>query len=333
MIKDAGIDTWSPCWYVTDDGPACRAMQALATRPAKRGMLVDEEVDGHRVGWFPDSRLVYAEGHPEPGGLAKSHDLPAALSRLEEAMEDRGIELRRERATRPMPRAVGGTHRHSDLNGFAGLRRLDATVDLSFDDPHLGLAVLTGVASLTLPRIKTEVIREVGGPRVETVYMLGSSGKRVLGRWYDKGQESGEAPRGMLIRPEDQRRFGKDTRPTVEAIADSSYVRDQFTRRFEPLWLAAKGVKVAGAIDLTLKVAELEEEGKITSGQAKSVIGALMLEAAQANRQSKSQRYRDRALARKLGLVLSETSPFGEVDVDIGQVIEQALESECWGQG
>lgn len=303
-------------------------MQSMATERAPRSLLLPEEVEGHRVGWFPGTRMLFAEGKPTPGMLCPSDDLPAALQRVSEALGDRGILP----PAFPLRSLVGpGFVRHERGGvGFGGVRRLDSTLDISFRDPAEGLAVLAGVAALPLPRMKTQVIREVGGRRVETVYFRGTSGKRVLGRWYDKGFESGNFGRGLRIRPEDQRRFPKEARLDVESIAGSGYVRDAFVRRFEPLWRASKGVKVAGSIELANRLRELVEEGELSPAEAKSMAGYLVLEQAEANLQSRATRYRDRARCRDHGLVLAD-GVLDEVEVDLGEVLEQALDSECWG--
>jgi hypothetical protein len=294
--------------------------------------MLPDSIAGHRVGWFPGSRLLFAEGHPADGGLCPPEGLPSAQARVQGALHDFGVlppAYKLAPRTKmvgleevPLP-CIGG-------KGFAGIRRLDSTVNIEFDRASEGLAALAGVAAIPLPRSKTQIIREVGGRRVETVYFRGSSGKRVLGRWYDKGVESGVAPRGFLVRPEDQRRFPKEARLDVEAVAESNYVRDAFVRRFEPLWRASKGVKVAGAIELAQRISELVDEGAMTPAEAKSVAGYLLLETAEANRQSRATRYRDRARCRDHGLVLAD-GVLDEVEVDLGEVIERALDSEAWG--
>lgn len=328
MIRSAGVDTWSVCWYLRDDSAPCRAMEALATERAARSRLLPEAVAGHRVGWFPGSRMLFAEGHPSEDGLCRADALPGALERLSEGLSDRGV-LPPEFPVRPIV-GPAGVRLQTGGVGFGGVRRLDSTVDVEFEDPAEGLAALAGVAALPLPRVKTQVLREVGGRRVETVYFRGSSGKRVLGRWYDKGVESGTAKRGVLVRPEDQRRYPKEARLDVESIASSNYVRDAFVRRFEPLWRASKGVKVAGAIELAQRIGELVDEGELSPGEGKALAGYLVLEAGEGNRQSRSQRYKDRARCRDNGLVLAD-GVLDEVEVDLGEVLERALDSDAWG--
>jgi hypothetical protein len=303
-------------------------MKSLATEKAARSDLLAEEVEGHRVGWFPGTRMLFAEGKPAKGGLCPAYNLPAALERVSEALGDRGI-LPPGFPLRPLL-GPGFVRREKGGVGFGGVRRLDSTVDIGFRDPAEGLAVLAGVAALPLPRMKTQIIREVGGRRVETVYFRGTSGKRVLGRWYDKGVESGDVARGLRIRPEDQRRFPKDSRMDVESIVSSGYVRDAFVRRFEPLWRASKGVKVAGVMELAARLAELQDEGVVTPSEAKRIAGHLVLDAAGAQRQARSTCFADRADARRHGLVLAD-GVLDEVEVDLGEVIERALDSDAWG--
>jgi hypothetical protein len=328
VVDAAGVDTWSVCWYLRGGSTAEKAIEALATVPAPRSKLMEERILGHRVGWFPGTRMLYAEGHPAEDGLCKTDALPGALDAVAEALADRGVlppsfDLRPVVGPAGLRPALGGV-------GFGGVRRLDSTVDLRFGDPREGLAALSGVAALALPRVKTQVIREVGGRRVETVYLRGSSGRTVLGRWYDKGIESGEAARGLYVRPEDQRRFAKDARLTVDAVAQGTYVRDAFVKRFEPLWRAAKGVKVAGVSELAGRLGELQDEGVITAAEAKRLAGYLALEAGGGLRQSRATQYRDRAACRNHGLVLAD-GVLDEVEVDLGEVLERAMDSEAWG--
>ena len=327
----AGIDTWSVCWYLEPETPATRAMKQLATTPAPRSMLIEESIAGHRVGWFPGTRLLFAEGHPGgEGQLCHGDRLPAALSALTDGLIDRGV-LPPGYPLRPR-HLPGGRSRPKGGVGFGGIRRLDSTVDLHFDRGVEGLAALSGVAALPVPRVKTQVMREVGGHRVETVYFRGTSGKRVLGRWYDKGVESGSDRRGFRVRPEDQRRYAKDGRLDVELVASGTFVRDQFVRRFEPLWRASKGVKVAGAVELAERLGELVDEGVLTPRQAKAAAGWLLLEQAGANRQSRATYYRDRRKCADLGLVVADGT-IEPVEIDLEEVLEQALDSSTWGQG
>lgn len=328
MIEGAGVDTWSLCWYLADESPACRAIAALATEPGARSKLIPDSIEGHRVGWFPGTRMMFAEGHPAEGGLCGADGLQGAFERVLGALEDRAIVPGARTCTGARKLYEGG--RLGGGLGFGGVRRLDSTVDLAFDDPLEGVATLGGVAALPMPRMKTKLMREAGGRRVETVWFHGFGGKRVLGRWYDKGIESGSAGRGSWVRPEDQRRYSVGSRLPMEAVSSATFVRDAFVKRFEPLWKAAKGVTVGGCIRLAEKLGELQADGIITAGEAKRIAGHLLLDTADAHRQARSTVLGDRAAARKLGLVLAD-GVIDEVEVELDQVIERALDSGAWG--
>ena len=331
MIEAAGVDTWSVAWYLREGSAGHRAIEALATERAPRSRLIPEQVEDHRVGWFPGTRLLFAEGHPSPGGLAKADQLPDAFQRLSEALCDRGVLPPTHRLAPLQKVSADGLVTLPVLggSGFAGVRRLDSTVDLHFDDPLKGLCALAGVAALPLARMQTEIRREAGGRRVETVYFRGYAGKQVLGRWYDKGwKEHGH--RGSWVRPEDQRRFTAQARPPVEALATTSYIRDSFVRRFEPLWRASKGVKVGGATELAKRLAELVDQGAISPTAATRIAGHLVLDAAGCQRQSQRTVLRHRADARNHGLVLAD-GILDDVEVDLGDILERAMDSDSWG--
>lgn len=328
----AGVDTWSVCWYLADGSKPAKAMEALATQRAARSLLIPEDVAGHRVGWFPGNRLMFAEGHPSDG-LAVASELPRAVEAIAEELHDRGV-LPPARRVRTIvgPQAL----RPTEGVGFAGVRRFDSTVDLSFEDPKEGLAVLTGVAALTVPRVATSVRRDAGSRRVETVYYHGYGGRRVLARFYDKGVEQAvsarerAAARGTWIRPEDQRRFGAMARPTLEAVSEPGYARALFVDRFQTLWKAAQGVTVAGVLDLARKLDQLQEDGVLSPAAAKRIAGHLVLDAVGAHRQSRSTVYQDAADAREMGLVLAD-GILDEVEVDLAAVLEASMDASSWG--
>ncbi len=337
-VLAAGVDTWSPAWYVGESSPAARALASLATVPSKRSQLIPEPIDGHRVGWFPDSGLAFAEGRPGGDTLASPDELPEALCRLESAMWDFGVTVEPAR-TRTKMRGRLALWDGPPGAGFAGLRRLDSTVDLALDDGAEGLSVLAGVASLLRASAggQAQVIFQNGGRgAVETVYWRGSSGKRVLGRWYDKGVESGRAPRGQLIRPEDQRRYAKESRRSVEELT-SSYVRSQFQRRFAPLWRASKGVTVGSVDRLAEQLRTRLETGRLTYGEAERLGGALLLQRVPEDslppeaRASRRTRYRRQAQLRDEGLVLAD-GVLDDVEVDLHEVLGEVMESDAWGR-
>lgn len=326
-VKAAGIDTWSPAWYVAEGSGAERAMQALATKRSTRGWMIPEKLGGHNVGWFSASGLVYAEGHPGgPDALGCPDDLPAVLAALEAAIRDHGVPLPARR-TRSIWR---GDQTADRLPGFAGVRRLDATADLRFETAAEGLSTLAGVAALALPRMKSVTWREHGGPRLETVAFYGYSGKKMLGRWYDAGLHHGTSKRGEVIRMEDQRRFVREARRDVEELT-SSYVRTKARQRFYPLYQASKGVTVANHLMLATRLQEAVEREDLTTREAELLTGYVLREAAGLPAPSARSRRRRRARIRDFGLVLAD-GVLEEVEVDLHEVLEQALDTDAWGR-
>jgi hypothetical protein len=333
VVKQAGVDTWSPAWYAAEDSSLDRAMRELATVPSTRGRMLPDKILGHRFGWMPASRLVWAEGHPsfDPDRLCSPDCLPESFERLKEAIGDRGFALPNGRTADiwTMP----GSFR---TDGFAGVRRLDSTVDLATDDSAEGLAILRGVAAIArhAPGIKGQVFYGLGG-HVETIEWKGRGGRKTLGRWYDKGVELGATPRGRLIRPEDQRRFVKDQRRDVDELT-TSYVRDKFQARFLPLWRATKGVTVAGPYKAGEKLLRLVDDGTLTPGQAEQLMGHFFLgELAEHSGTpwvSRATRYRRQAAMLDAGIVQSDVLD-GELEVDLHDVLESVLDGASWGAG
>lgn len=338
MTATAGIDTWSPCWYVDPDSMAAGIMNELATTPSGRGSLLPDAVLGHRVGWHRLSGMLYAEGHPGgDGALLVPDELPAALGDLEQALIAHGV---------PVP--PGLAHEGSriaqtdDLDGFGGIRRCDATVDYRTSSRSEGLAILAGAAAVaaTVPRAQASVrYAKDGSGSVETVYLHGCAGKRVLGRWYDKGLESfGLGRRGQLIRIEDQRRYPKGLRRGVDELT-TGYCRHKLQERFLPMWKATKGVKVASVNVLGEKIADLAYEGEITWSAADYLAGYVFLErygrrlgpdASEKQRAALDRMNRDRRKRlREHGLVHAQGA-MEEVEVDLHAVMEQVMDEAAW---
>src|SRR4051794_21516438 len=91
-VERAGVDTWRPCWYVAEGSPADRGLRSMATKPAVGGLrLVPDEIDGHRIGYYPHLGLAIAEGHPDATGLGNPAALPQRLCDLELNLWDHGL--------------------------------------------------------------------------------------------------------------------------------------------------------------------------------------------------------------------------------------------------
>jgi hypothetical protein len=337
MIAAAGVDTWSVAWYAAEGSTTHRAAEALCIQPSARGRVMKEKVNGHVIGWMPHQNMLYAEGHPaDLGGLARADSLPEAFSRLVEAIEDYGVlpprygnAIALHGPDERMRRAFGGT-------GFAGVRRLDATADMYFEQSAEGLASLAGVAALPVPRVVSDIWRNPGETSVRAVFYRGLSGKRILGRWYDKGVETREMVKGRWIRPEAQWRFPKSARPTLESVSDPKGLRNLFVGRFQTLYQASKGITVGTPIELAIRLKEMQEDGEITPAAAERMAGFLVLDTVGGHNISKGKLASDRTLerrraeARRHGLVTAN-GVSDPVEINLSEVIEQALDSECWG--
>ena len=293
-----------PAWYLSEGCSGRSALESLATIKAGRARMVPGDVAGHRVGWFPESALVFAEGHPAPGDLGRADDLSDVLERLELDMGSMGV------LVSPSSRA--------------GVRRLDAAVDLATDSRSEGLAILAGVAALTPPGGK--VVPWRNGRCVEGVFFKTSRGA-TRARVYDKGVEAGLAPRGRLIRPEAQCRWAKGLRREVEELT-TDYVRAQFWRRLAPLWEAAQGVKIGGHAALIERVRTAMERGELSPSRARSLVGYLVLAESDVPQGPKRTRYELDRVCRRLGLGFGS----GDEDdsVDLGAVLEECLDSDEW---
>lgn len=321
--RAAGVDTWSPAWYVDPESTAARAMQALATSQTKRGAQLPDAVGDYRFGWFPGSCLIYAEGHPaRDGALCSADALQDELRAVVGAMADLGIQLPTGQACE-----LEGAPRRP---GLAGLRRADLTVDLEVGSGADGLAVLAGMGSIEVPRLRSETIRERGGRAVETVSWKGARG--IHARMYDKGVESGTAPRGELLRMEAQLRYQAGGRLDPRTL-NAHHARALFGARFAPLWQATKGVTVVGALAVPARLQKRVDSGEMTEAQADRVVGFLVREAQGLTRgHSERTAYRRRAELRALGLVAAD-GVLDEIEVDLSSVLAACDAPETWGAG
>jgi len=336
-VTAAGVDTWSPSWYVDPDGPVARVLEQVATVPGKRGaMYVDHDqvpVLGYRVGWFR-SGLLFAEGHPDPGGeLCPAYELPVRALELQEALHEVGLGVATcdaELWSLGDRWADGPLHTSRPMApGWAGFRRVDATVNLAMPTRAAGLATLAGIAALVRDSPGKADVWYGPDRGVESVVLRGHAGKRVLGRWYDKGLESSAARRGLVVRAEDQRRWSKGDRRDLDELTGAA-LRSRFQRRFYPLYRASKGVTVSAPEGLAVKVAEAVEQG-YPAVRARMLLGDVLLERAGVERQvmKRSSFYRSRAWRHELGLVLAD-GVLEEVEIHLEDVLEEVLETELW---
>jgi hypothetical protein len=259
---------------------------------------------GHyKAHWTPGLGLVAVEGHPTPGRLTPGPEMGAALDHVHEL--------------------VRGLHPRSE---FVGCSRLDATATYEFGTGTEGLAFLAGMASMDWPRLKPVVYGRPGLLETVALTALNSRG-RLLCRGYDSGFKRGTHERGEAIRLEEQARFPSGKRPSEFAAAP--FARERFEKRFSPLYQSARGVRVASVPVLAQEVVERMIAGDMTVAQAERLIGFTVVAGSGAP-YAKSTYHRRKRELRAQGLVLADA--FHEpVEVDMGAVLEAALDSPHWG--
>lgn len=320
MDLTAGIDTWSVSWYLAPESPAEVALDRLATGRAKRFNVMPDDVVDHRILYDKSSHLLAAEGHPSPDGLCSvdPQQLLAVQEAIADGLEDLGVEIPRETSPFDRPGSVGA----------AGVRRLDLAVDVA-GDAHHGRALLAGVAAIEPPRLLRSVVhRATTGRAVETVSWQGARGK--VGRVYDKGVEQQSHAPGERVRFEDQRRYRAGTRPLVADLSPE-YARFMFERRWEPLRKATRGVIVTSQHKCAEVVQSLVDTGDLTQAQACKILGYGLLEqAGLADEMPRTTRWRYRALLREAGIVFSDSDLEAQVEIDLGESIEQLLDRRIW---
>lgn len=259
------------------------------------------DVGRYKAQWFAGHGILALEGHPSPDGLAEPWGLESAYQEAVTALREWGH----------VPTA------------FAGVGRLDSTVTQRLAR-HEGQAVLAGMAALDVPACDP-----VGrGKPAHSIAYVHTRGRRVLGRAYDKGRESGLAEAWELIRLEDQFRPPSGARPGREQF-HAEYVRGRFHKRFAPLYRSARGVKVAGLPVIAKDVSDRLRCGELDVRKAERMLGSMALIAAGAN-YPRSTYYKRRAEMRDNGYVLADDF-FAPVEVDLAAVLKAALETPLWG--
>jgi hypothetical protein len=300
-----GVDTWSPCWYAEPGSPLARALRGLASQASQRAWLLPDPIAGHRVGWFPEPRLVFAEGRVGGGALRAAAQLPAVLADLSTALGDLGIPL----AAAPC----------------AGLRRLDLAADLRVDSPAEGRALLE---CASLASAGTDRICSYRAERGVQSVLVKSRAGRTLARFYDKGAESGFAAPGLWLRLEAQWRFPRGERPRPEGL-DPAELRERFARRFAALHQAAGGHRLGAAAAIAERLGVAIERGQLAPSRARSLAGYLLLGAAglpQGAPRTAAELDRE---CRQLGLSFSLLDA-PRRDIDLATVIEECAAPRVW---
>lgn len=153
--------------------------------------------------------------------------------------------------------------------------RLDIAADLKCtrDD---GLALLRSLRHVNPARSKIALYENAGDRSPETVMFVTRKRGQILLRAYDKGLESGGAPRGEWIRLERQLRVDRGRRRRVENI-DGAYLSAQWASHMRKLSESARDASVGTATTLLEVLAERVREGTLTAARARSLLGAAYL--------------------------------------------------------
>lgn len=257
---------------------------------------------GWSFGSIPALGLTWAEGHPAEGALGSAGDVATAAEHVRGLLDE-----------------------HLGVETDRGVARSDQTVTTAFQRPQEARAFLAGMAAVQLPRCETT---RRGHP-VHSVSWTHATGRRKLARCYDKGLErGGEAFK--FGRLEDQRRYPSGGRPPVEVVADPDYLRGRFEARFGPIRKAVDGVKAATFPVVAQALADEARYGYRDIREAERLAGALvMLSGGAAEGYSRPTFYRRKAELREAGFVVVDDL-VEAVEVNLGDVVEAALEADGW---
>lgn len=305
-VVAVGIDTWSLCWYGKPGSSLLCSLRSLATVQAGRACLVPTRVADHRIGWFPESGLVFAEGHPAGTDLCGPSDLSSAVSRVLAHMKLLGI------PTLSLPSTT--------------LRRLDVAVDVSIDPPAAGLALLERLGRESYGPGKVVTYRYQH--RVQTVVLKSKAG-RSQARVYDKGSALGVKRPGHLLRFEAQWRFGNGFRPYLETLNASS-LRHRFNSRFDRVRATAAAFHLNDFSDLTNRLNDAVSSGSLTPSRARSLAGYLLLLPTGVDQGASRTRCELDRECRALGISTSVISPPSTYRFDSAQLFDECMSVDTW---
>jgi hypothetical protein len=322
-VTAAGVDTWKLVWKVP-------VTQVVAT---ERGFgdrrVLPGKVAGHAIGYERDRWLLWAEGHPAEaigaaGKLCPAVRLAEARRAVEEALWAAGVEV-------PAGRVQGGaagldlSERDLSASGFAGVGRLDTTVDLKFARPVVGVAVLEASRTALRGSDRRLDVQERTGAGGHTVWLASSRGH--VGRMYDKGLETREATAGRWLRLEAQDRASGGSRRPIEELSPA-YLQGRIRRRFRALGASERPVKALDSYGLLVDRVEADvRAGRLTTNEGSNVIALLVAEAAgRRSHLKKRTAERTRRLIGELGLRF-DPEP---VVADLRSVYGAAVETARW---
>jgi hypothetical protein len=216
-------------------------------------------VDGVTLGAFP-SGMAYVEGR---------------AAAILNGSEDHGLV---DVSTLETAALAGADLVGADANSaeLAALGRMDLTSELLLDDPREGVELLSAAQHVDLPWLKTTVDGLKRGVP-QSVSWRTLQGRSIVLRLYDKGVETGQAPPGMWVRLERQRRARKDRERTI-AQAQGAGLRESFVgRELDALLAGEVATTVCDRWGAVEQVRELVERRIITRRTGELLCGHLAL--------------------------------------------------------
>ena len=230
------------------------------------GWMLSDPLGAARWFFFPDSRLIFAEGRL--GAMLSGNDGDFSLAPFS-SLPDAPWELEKH-----LVPVLG----HDEEDGIGGkgtaLRRLDLAAELRWEDPSDGLAALRALGTLSIPRVKVCEWRHEG--RTETVsYYTNTKKRKLLMRIYDKGVQTRSAAPGTLLRFERQHRWAKSDQPQVLDFSFDADPAGLWLDRFEDWAESAQRLAVEGGEASQLHLIEAVERGELDREKAERLIGAL----------------------------------------------------------
>jgi hypothetical protein len=282
-------------------------MRSVATCPAYRAYLLPDQIADHRVGWFPYSGLVFAEGSLAGDQLCPPAEIRPRAKALVEELKKVGV----------------------PVDGFSSseIRRLDVAVDLGLSSSMAGLALLECIGGVSPAKKKVVTYRV--GHTVETVVIKSHAGNSQA-RVYDKGLEKDDgAQRARRLRFEAQWRFAKGSRLEPDELT-TDLLRERFQQRFQGLYDSGNGFELGGAAAIADRLAKEVADGRLAPSRARSIAGYLLLRAAGASQGAERTAYTLESECRELGLSVALLDSSATVNVDVAGILEECLSAAAW---
>lgn len=344
-VVDHGVDTWRLLFRADAEGPEARSIIEHPTAQQKDGgVILADKVRDHVVGWDPLHSVIFVEGHPRPGGLAKARELVPAFGGVLDGLDDTNVSVPKGVSRSMLSRVRHDPGRNGERTragwtsywtpGFAGVSRLDVTAEWETPSQVYGLEWMKVLHAI---QFATGRVRPYGQHNMwETIYIAGKgrSKNKVLGRIYDKGLESGSAPRGRLLRAEDQRRFNPERRRVVEEI-DAQFLCAKFAHRVRPFTSVSREqgeVTVGDPQAIGQVIQDKIDAGELDALEGERLAGCVMLDyiAGGGRRANRITLWRRHKRLRELGIAIDAESTGGTTTMAVHEPFEMLAQPALW---